>query len=110
MNLARAVGGDHDNGRLGRLDGAELGDGDLEIRQHLQEIGLEGFVGAVELVDEQDRRAARIGLQRLEQRTLDEETLRIDVAAQAFAAAVAGGLGQADLHHLAGIVPLIDRR
>ena len=110
MDLPRAVGGDDDDGRLGGLDGAELGNGDLEIRQHLQQIGLEGLVGAVELVDQQDRRAARIGLQRLEQGPLDEEALRIDVAAQALAAAVAGGLGQADLHHLAGIIPLIDRR
>ena len=57
VDLARAVRGDDHDRRFGRLDGAELGDRDLEIGQHLQQIGLERLVGAVELVDQQHRRA-----------------------------------------------------
>jgi hypothetical protein len=37
-------------------DRAQLGDGDLEVGQHLEQEGLEGLVGAVELVDQQHRR------------------------------------------------------
>jgi hypothetical protein len=51
-----------------RLDGAEFGNGDLEIRQHLQQEGLEGLVGAVEFVDEQHRRLPFRRFQRLQQR------------------------------------------
>ena len=38
-------------------DRAELGDADLEVGQELQQVGLELLVGAVDLVDQQDRRA-----------------------------------------------------
>ena len=40
------------------LDRAEFGDGDLEVGQDLQQVGLERLVGAVELVDQQHRRPA----------------------------------------------------
>jgi hypothetical protein len=46
-------------------DGAELGDGDLEVGEHLEEEGLEALVGAVDLVDEQHRRPlARVSARR----------------------------------------------
>ena len=61
------------------LDGAEFGDGDLEVGEHFQQKGLERFVGAVEFVDQQHRRAGRVGLQRLQQRPLDQEALGKDV-------------------------------
>ncbi len=35
----------------------------LEIREHLEQEGLEGFVGAVELVDQQDGRAGAVILE-----------------------------------------------
>ena len=57
VDLARAVRGDDDDRRLRRLDRADLRNRHLEVRQHLQQIGLERLVGAVELVDQQDRRA-----------------------------------------------------
>ena len=57
VDLARAVGGDDDDRRLRRLDRAELGNRHLEVGQHFQQVGLERLVGAVELVDQQDRRA-----------------------------------------------------
>jgi hypothetical protein len=78
VDLARAVGrDDHDRRRL-RLHRAELGDRDLEVGQHLQQEGLEGLVGAVELVDQQHRRR-RLALERLQQRALDQEALGEDV-------------------------------
>jgi hypothetical protein len=58
MDLAGAVGGDDDDRRLGGLDRAEFGDRHLEIRQNFEQERLECLVGAVELVDQQDRRAA----------------------------------------------------
>ena len=73
VDLARAVRGDDDDRRMRRLHRAELGDRDLEVGQHLEQERLEGFVGAVELVDQQHRRAVGIGLERLQQRPLDEE-------------------------------------
>ena len=70
VDLARAVRGDDDDRRLLGLDRAELRDRDLEIGQHLEQERLEGLVGAVELVDEQHRRAGGVGLERLQQRPL----------------------------------------
>ena len=37
-------------------DGAELGNRDLEVGQQLEQIAFELLVGAIDLVDEQDRR------------------------------------------------------
>ena len=39
---------------------AELGNRQLEVRQQLQQIGLEGLVGAVDLVDQQHRRLVAV--------------------------------------------------
>ena len=71
------------------LDRAELGDGDLEVGQHLEQIGLERLVGAVELVDQQHRRAVDVRLQRLQQRAADQEPLGEDVLREAAAVGVA---------------------
>ena len=60
---------------------ADLGDGDLEVGEHLQQIGLERLVGAVELVDQQHGRPGEVGLQRLQQRPADQEALGEDVLA-----------------------------
>ena len=110
MNFAGAVRGDHHDRRVRGLDGAELRDGDLEIGEHFQEKGLERFVGAVELVDQQHRRAGRIGLERLQQRTLDQEALGEDVVLEPLAIVLALRLGDADRDHLRGVVPFVDRR
>src|SRR5207244_1420204 len=53
VDLARAVGGDDHDRRLGGAQRADLGNRDLPVRQHLEQVGLEGLVGPVELVDEQ---------------------------------------------------------
>jgi hypothetical protein len=109
VDLAGAVRGDDDDRRRRRLDRAELGNGDLEVAEDLEEIGLEGLVGAVELVDEEDRRAGDALLQRPEDRAAVEEALREHLAGKARAVDVAGRLGEADLDHLRHRVPLVDR-
>ena len=109
MNLARPIGGDDDDGRRRRLDGADLGNGDLEIGEHLEEIGLERLVRAVELVDEEHGGARGIALERLQERALMRKLSPKMSCAEALALALAG-LGQADFDHLARIVPLIDGR
>ena len=68
-----------------------------------------GLVGAVELVDQQHRRAGRIGLERLQQRPLDQEALGEHVVLEPLAVVRALGLGDADRDHLRGVVPLVDR-
>ena len=83
VDFAGAVRGDDHDRRMRRLDGAELGDRHLEIGQHLEQEGLERLVGAVELVDQQHRRAGRVGLERLQQRPLDQKTFREDVVRRA---------------------------
>ena len=57
VDLAGAVRGDDHDGRMRRLHRAELRDGDLKVGEHFQEERLERLVGAVELVDQEDRRA-----------------------------------------------------
>ncbi len=108
VDFAGAVRGDDDDRRMGRLHRAELGDGDLVIGEHLEEKRLERLVGAVELVDQEHRRAVRIGLERLEQRPLDQEILREHVVGEPVAVDVALRLGEADRDHLRGVVPFID--
>ena len=56
-------------------DRAELGNGDLEVGQQLEEKALEFFVRAIELVDQQDRGMLASVRQRLQQRPLDQEFL-----------------------------------
>ena len=78
IGLIRAVEGfdaggvrgqDHRRDRH-RADRAQFGNADLEVRQNLQQIGLEFFVGAVDLVDQQHRRI--VLADRLEQRAAQQ--------------------------------------
>ena len=97
-------------GSRGR-DRAELGDRDLEIGEHLEQEGLERLVGAVELVDQQHRRPAGIGLQRLQQRAADQEALGEDVAARALSRSPPPAASAMRISSIcARIVPLVDRR
>ena len=109
VDLARAVAGDDRDRRRVGLDGAELGDRDLVLGQHLEQEGVEGLVGAVELVDQQHRRARL--RQRLQQRALDQHRARIQAVREALAVGLAADrvrrLGEADLDHLARDVPLV---
>ena len=68
-------------GGCSALIGSEFGDGHLEIGQHFEQKGLERLVRAVELVDQEDRRAPPCrGLERLQQRPLDQIALGKEVA------------------------------
>ncbi len=109
VNFARAVGGDDDDRRLGRRHDADLRNRHLEVGQDLEQIGFEGLVGAVDLVDQQHRGPVDARLERLQERALDEIALREDVVLDAILVMLAGGLGEPDRHHLRGIVPFIDR-
>ena len=90
-------------------DRADLRHGDLEVRQDLEQVRLELLVRPVDLVDEQDRRDAVVGLERLEQRPPDQEIGPEDVV-RARPIDLAARLEQPDLEHLARVVPLVHRR
>ena len=79
MHVAGAVAGEHDERRRVGAERAELGDRDLPVGQHLEQVGLELVVGAVDLVDEQHRRRALAWLDRPQQRPLDEEALLVQL-------------------------------
>ena len=70
VQLAGAVGGEHDDRRGRGPHGAELGDRDLVGREHLEQERLELVVGPVDLVDQQHRRAL---LERLQHRAGEQE-------------------------------------
>ena len=109
MDFAGAVRGhDHDR-RLRRFHRAHFRNGDLKIGEHFEQESFEGFVGAIDFIDKEHRRAGGIGLERLQQRPLDQEALREDVVLEPRAVLVALGLGDADGDHLRGIIPFIDR-
>ena len=63
-------------GGVARADRAELGNRHLVIGQHFEQVRLERLVGAVELVDQQHRRDAVLGRQRLQQRPPQQEARR----------------------------------
>ena len=92
--------------RLGP-DRAHLRDGDLEVGEHLEQEGLEGLVGPVDLVDEQHRRAGQVGLERLEEGPAHQEALGEEVLLDALPIDHVGRLGDPDLEHLARVVPLV---
>src|SRR5450759_957327 len=107
VDLARPVGCDDHERRLLRLDGANLGDRDLEVRQQLQQERLELLVRAVDLVDEQDRRRGIVVVDGIQQRAPQEELGTEDLALRR--AYVVRLAQKADVEQLARIVPLIDR-
>ncbi len=110
VNFARAVRGDDDDWRLVSLLGADFRNGDLEVGQHFEKIGLERLVGTVELVDQQYWRSFERRFESLQQRSLDQETVGEDIAAELVAVLDALGLGHTNLDHLRRVVPLVDGR
>ncbi len=105
VQFAGAVGGQHHRRRRLGADGPELGHGHLEVRQHLEQEGLELVVSPVDLIDQQD--GAGAGPHGPQQRPLDEEAgteQRVDL--RFTGAAVAEAL---QVQQLAGVVPLIQR-
>ncbi len=63
---------------MGGRDGADLGDGHLPVREHLEHEGLELLVGAIDLVHQEHRRLLALG-DGLEQRAAQEELLGEDL-------------------------------
>ena len=101
MQLARAVGGEDHDRTAARGDRAQLGHGDREVRQELEQERLELVIGTIDLVDQQHDRPV-VGLQRLEQRPAQQE------AAVEQLALVDPALGRAQREQLARVVPVID--
>ena len=92
------------NGPPGRLDGAELRNGDLEVGEHLEQQALDLDIGLVGLIDEQD---GRLGLpDRGQQRPGEQELLGEDVVVGLLPRLVAGRL---DPQQLLAVVPLVER-
>ena len=83
MHLARAVGREDDQRRLGGPHGAELGNRDLEFREQLEQEPFELLVGAIDFVDQQDGRTRAQRIDRLQQRPLDEKRLAVELAPRA---------------------------
>ena len=109
MNFPRAIGGEKHVGPMLCRDRAEFGDGDLKIRQHLEQKRLELHIGAIDLVDQQHRRVGAVGLDRLEQRTLDQIFLTEDLGLDFLLIAVLDFF-ELDAQHLLGIIPLVESR
>ena len=105
VQLPGAVGGqDHEGRRVGP-DGADLGDGDLEVREQLEQEGLELVVGPIDLVDEQHRLVT--GAQGVEQGSLEQELGTEEGVDRVLVRHLVLGEGP-DLQHLAGVVPLVE--
>ncbi len=101
VQLARAVGG-QDHSRLAtRADGADLGNRDLKVREHLEQERLELLVGPVDLVDQEND--GLVAVDRLEQRPADQE-----LGPEQLVLGHRSLLRRADVQQLARVVPLVD--
>ena len=110
VHVARAVRRDHHDRRFLGAERAELGDGDREVGEDLEQERLELVVGAVDLVDEQDRRrghAERLRLvrDRPQQGTLHEEALGVELVLDDL---LPLRFDRAEVQQLARVVPLVD--
>src|SRR5205814_280622 len=110
VHLARPVGRDDDEWDLPCLDGADLRDRDLELREQLEEEGFELLVGAVDLVDEENRRCLVVVVDGVEQRTLKQELGAEDLAlGRAPVYLIAWPFThEPDVQQLPRVVPLVD--
>ncbi len=82
VNLPRAIGREYGEGWLGRLDRAELGHGDGKFGQGFEQEGLELIIRPVDLVDQQD---GWCSLERLKDRTRQEEAPIVESSFQSLA-------------------------
>ena len=106
VQFARAVAGEDRHRRHHRADGAELGNADLVFAQVLEQEGLEGLVGAIDLVDQQHRAGHR-RLQRLQQRAPDQVVRLVDLGFDVARRALR--LGRAHVQQLRRVVPFVER-
>ena len=110
VDLAGPVGGQDGDRRTVGPYRAQLGDGDGELGEDLQQESLELVVGPIYLVDEQYRWHGPVVLQRLQQRPADQELPGVELVLEA--GPVFGhsqGLCGADVQELPRVVPLVDR-
>jgi hypothetical protein len=89
-----------------RADRADLRDRHAGLGEELEQERLEVVVGAVDLVDEQQRRPRAGVLERAQQRPADQVVRAEEVL---LAQLVAAGVGQPDAQQLAWVVPLVER-
>src|ERR687894_2634838 len=109
VHRAGAVRGEDGDGRPVGLYGADLGNGDGEVREDLEQESLELVVGAVHLVYEQNRRLRPPVLEGLQERTADEELVGVEVPLQAPRVLLGPeGLRRPDVKELPRVVPLVD--
>ena len=107
MQLAGAVGGEHDDRRGRGRDRAELGDAHLVGREHLEQERLELVVGPVDLVDQQHRRAC-CSAASTGRASRKRSSYRL-FSASSTVAPPAGGLEGAQVQDLAREVPVVER-
>jgi hypothetical protein len=79
--------------------------GDLEIREDLQEIGLELLVAPVQLVHQQHRRPISVRVHRLEQRAPEQKARAEETR---LVGLLTPSLHQTNVHHLARVVPFVN--
>ena len=108
MHLPRPVGREDDKRRFGGAHRPELGNRDLELREQLEQVSFELLVSAIDLVDQQDRGTRPRGVDRLQQRPLDQERFAVQLPPSAGAVQLPGGFENAQLDELPGVVPLVD--
>ena len=107
VQLPRAVAGEQGHGRDDGTHRAHFRDADLVFTQVLQQERFERLVGAVHLVDQQDR-AGRRRLQGLEERAANQIPFLVDLLLNLHGVCVAG-LHSAHVQQLGGVVPLVKR-
>jgi hypothetical protein len=108
VDLAGAVRGkDHDRNVLG-ADGADLGNGHLEVGEQLQQECLQLLIGAIDLIDQQDGSLGMGGIDRLQQWPLEQELFGKEIVAHALPALAPGRLHRAQKQHLARVIPFVD--
>jgi len=89
-----------------------LRDGHGVVRERLEQERLELVVGAVDLVDQQNRRHGRIVVDGREQRSTDEIAVREELIFELVGIGIGrrtGGFGRSQMEQLAGVVPLVER-
>jgi hypothetical protein len=108
VDLARTVRGEnHDRDVLG-ADRADLRHGHLEVGEQFQQERFQLLIGAVDLVDQQDRRFLVRGVDRLQEGALEQKFFREEIVTNRLAAFAAGRLDRTEIEHLTGIVPLVN--
>ena len=78
MNFPRPVGCDYDHGPDLGLDRSDLWNCYLILREQLQQISLEFFIGPVQFINEQKTRHVAFGLYGLQQRALYQKVTAED--------------------------------